>query len=287
MHLMKPRSKILQLKPRSSQKLPAKILLSFDLEEFDVPEEYGQALDDPEKLQVGLEGLDRVLAMLDRLQLPATFFVTAHFAEKFPDRLQAMAEKYEIASHGFYHSSFELADLAKSRQVLQRITGQPIYGFRMARLQPVADSAIAQAGYRYNSSINPTYLPGRYNHFFKPRLPYLSDQSATSQSATSQSATLLNIPVSVTPLIRFPLFWLSFKNLPLPLYKLLSGWALGYDRQLNLYFHPWEFANIEAYHLPAYIRRPCGNGMVQKLECYLKWLKRQGKFTTFTDFFLD
>ncbi len=80
----------------------------------------------------------------------------------------------------------------------------------MARLQKVPDREIEAAGYTYNSSMNPTYLPGRYNNFFQPRTPYYSNQ-------------LLNIPVSVTPLLRFPLFWLSFKTCPFPFINLLAS----------------------------------------------------------------
>ncbi len=248
------------------------ILLSFDLEEFDVPEEYGQSIAPAERLRVGLEGLDALLRMLDRQQIPATFFVTAYFAENFPDRIQALAARnYEIASHGFYHDSFTVADLAESRVVLRRISGQPVTGFRMARLQPLAEAAIAAAGYHYNSSMNPTYLPGRYNNLGRPRLAY-------------RSAELLNIPVSVTPLIRFPLFWLSFKHLPLWLYKLLSAWTLSHDRAINLYFHPWEFAAIGHYQLPRYIRQPCGGALLARLEQYLQWLQHRGDFVTFADF---
>jgi hypothetical protein len=34
----------------------------------------------------------------------------------------------------------------------------------MAGLQPVDDAEIEKAGYEYNSSMNPTYIPGRYNN---------------------------------------------------------------------------------------------------------------------------
>lgn len=260
------------MSPRLSRSRRApRILLSFDVEEFDVPLEYGQTLDPQTQLQVSVQGLDRLLELLDRLEIPATFFVTAHFAQHFPDRLKHMAEKHEIASHGFYHSQFQAKDLATSRWVLQKLTGQPIYGFRMARLQPVEDKAIIQAGYRYNTSLNPTYLPGRYNHFFKPRLPY-------------RTQGLIQIPVSVTPLIRFPLFWLSFKNLPPWLYQAACRWALTTDRQLNLYFHPWEFAPIQDYGLPKYIGEPCGLKLLNRLETQLQWLKTQGVFVTFSEF---
>ena len=35
----------------------AKILLSFDLEEFDIPEEFGQKLSEEEKINITLAGL--------------------------------------------------------------------------------------------------------------------------------------------------------------------------------------------------------------------------------------
>jgi Polysaccharide deacetylase len=247
---------------------PQQIFLSFDIEEFDVPLEYGRAIDPSEQFRVSAIGLDAVLDLLDRLGIRATFFITAHFAQHHHRVIHRIAQTHEIASHGFYHSRFDPADLASSRHLLQQLSGQPVLGFRMARLQPVAEGAIAAAGYRYNSSLNPTWLPGRYNHLHKPRKPTWSGQ-------------VLNIPVSVTPAIRFPLFWLSFKNLPLGLYKLLSAWNLAYDRQLNLYFHPWEFVNIQSYGLPSYISRRSGAEMLHRLEEYLIWLKKKGDFATF------
>lgn len=247
------------------------ILLSFDVEEFDVPEEYGQILEDSVKFKVSAEGLENVLKLLDRLNIRATFFTTANFAIHHPSKMLEIAKKHEVASHGFYHSAFCVEDLARSKQALEEILDQQITGFRMARLQPVEDREIQLAGYQYNSSMNPTYLPGRYNNFSKSRLPYHSEK-------------LLNIPVSVTPLIRFPLFWLSFKNLPLPLYKLASRITLHWDSYLNLYFHPWEFTNIRGYQLPGYIKKRSGKEMLDRLENYLTWLRPLGKFVTFSEF---
>jgi Polysaccharide deacetylase len=254
--------------PKTTMPRPKQIFLSFDIEEFDVPLEYGRSIDLDEQFRVSNIGLEAILNLLDRLGIRATFFITAHFAQHHPQAIARIAQTHEIASHGFYHSRFEVTDLLKSRQVLQQLSGQAVLGFRMARLQPVEAGAIAQAGYRYNSSLNPTWLPGRYNHLTKPRQP-------------TWSGPLLNIPVSVTPVIRFPLFWLSFKNLPLGLYKILSAWNLTCDRSLNLYFHPWEFAPIEGYGLPGYISRRGGTEMVERLENYLIWLKKKGGFATF------
>jgi peptidoglycan/xylan/chitin deacetylase (PgdA/CDA1 family) len=247
------------------------VLLSFDVEEFDIPEEYGQTLDEAEKFRVSLQGLEPILQLLERLSIRATFFTTAHFALHHQPLIRAIAQTHEIASHGFYHSSFTPTDLATSKQTLESISQTPITGFRMARLQKISDRAIEKAGYDYNSSMNPTYLPGRYNNFCKNRTAYYSQH-------------LLNIPVSVTPLLRFPLFWLSFKNLPLPLYQLASLLTLRCDRYLSVYFHPWEFTDLAAYRLPGYVKRHSGQPLLSRLERYLTWLHSQADFITYADF---
>jgi hypothetical protein len=247
------------------------VLLSFDVEEFDVPEEYGRTLPETVKFSVSLKGLESVLQLLADLNVRATFFTTAHFAIHHQPLMRAIAQQHEIASHGFYHSSFAVKDLRTSREALEAIAQVPVSGFRMARLQKVDDRDIEGAGYAYNSSVNPTYLPGRYNNFFTPRTAHYSNR-------------LLNIPVSVTPLIRFPLFWLSFKNLPLPVYQMASAVTLQRDRYLSLYFHPWEFTDISSFGLPGYIQRHSGLPLLARLQRYLSWLKSRATFLTYAEF---
>jgi hypothetical protein len=248
------------------------ILLSFDIEEFDIPEEYGQTVPESVKFDVSRQGLQAVLGILDELDVVATFFVTAHFADHHPEIIRQISQRHEIASHGYYHDRFELADLARSKQRLESITQKPVQGFRMARLQSIDEGAIANAGYTYNSSMNPTYLPGRYNHFDKPR------------SAHYDRHQLFQLPISVTPWVRFPLFWLSFKNFPWWWMQWLNQWTLNHDRYINVYFHPWEFTDISAYNLPRYVKRRSGKAMQRKLYQYITWLKSRGQFMTIGEF---
>jgi peptidoglycan/xylan/chitin deacetylase (PgdA/CDA1 family) len=247
------------------------VLLSFDIEEFDIPEEYGQLIDEKTQFEVSLRGLESILLLLEQLEIRATFFVTANFAIHHESIIQKISHKHEIASHGFYHSSFSLEDLEKSKKALEQLTNKSVTGFRMARLMEVDDRELQKAGYKYNSSMNPTYIPGRYNNFFKKRTAYYSNE-------------LLNIPVSVTPIIRFPLFWLSFKNLPLSWIKLASQITLQHDSYLCIYFHPWEFTDIKSFQLPNLIKKYSGSEMVDRLEKYLIGLKNQGEFITFSEF---
>ena len=102
-------------------KIDKQVLLSFDVEEFDTPLEYGKKLDLEEQFQVSLSGLNALLMLLEKYKIIATFFTTANFAKRFPELIIKMNKTYEIASHGFYHSSFEVKDLLDSRLALESI----------------------------------------------------------------------------------------------------------------------------------------------------------------------
>jgi peptidoglycan/xylan/chitin deacetylase (PgdA/CDA1 family) len=243
-----------------------KILLSFDIEEFDMPLEYGKQLPFEEQIRVSVEGSRSILNVLAAHGISATFFSTVVFATQAPEIIDRInKENHELASHGYYHSQFEPAHLATSRTELEKLSGKPVGGFRMARMMPVDDHAIAAAGYRYNSSLNPVYLPGRYNNFFKPRTLF-------------QSHGLQQLPASAVPLIRFPLFWLSFHNLPLGLYKAACQVTIQRDGYLNTYFHPWEFTDLSnpAYGLPGYVIKNSGDKMRERFDAWIRWAKKRG-----------
>ena len=255
-----------------NSKLPYRVLLSFDLEEFDIPNEYGAALPVEEQLAVTRKGMESLVPVLDQLQIPVTFFTTAFYAQQNENAIKEIAAVHEIASHTFYYSRFTEADILSSRQTLAVISGQPVAGFRMPRLAPVSKKLIADAGYLYDASLNPTWLPGRYNFLDQPRTLFRKDQ-------------LWIMPSSVTPHLRIPLFWLAFKNLPLSFIKQCSLQVLKKDGYLSLYFHPWEYADLSSYTtMPFYTRRKSGNELLSKLIAYLSWLKTLAGFSTMQSF---
>jgi peptidoglycan/xylan/chitin deacetylase (PgdA/CDA1 family) len=239
------------------------VFLTFDVEEFDLPVEYHQVITMHEQVEIGMNGLTAITPLLNRNNIECTLFTTANFAEHFPAAIKELSNQHEIASHTFYHSSFCNDDLLLSKQKLEEITGKQVIGLRMPRLREVAVSKVKKAGYVYDSSINPTYIPGRYNKLNLPKRIYGDDG-------------LIRVPTAVTPNFRIPLFWLMFKNAPYILYK---NWALqtlkryGY---LSLYFHPWEFTDISSYKLPSYIVKPCGEVLLDKLYKLLEDLQKEG-----------
>ena len=256
----------------------AKILISFDVEEFDLPEEFGVAVSPDDKAGVSADGMERILSVLDRFPgVCATFFTTVNFARMNPLLFRRMASsgRHEIASHGVNHSTFDPNDLAESKRILEELSGRAVVSFRPARLAPVSKEAILAAGYRCESALNPVWLPGRYNHFTASLRPF------------RETCGLLQIPVSAVPVVRFPLFWLSFKNLPFFLYRTGASMAMRSVGFFNLYTHPWEYspkAKEARWHIPSYITRHAGNDMAIRLERLLRYLEGQGDFITFSEF---
>lgn len=252
------------------------ILLSFDIEEFDVPKEHQVDLPFEDQMRVSVEGTVKILDCLLRNQVKATFFCTANFAIHAPQIIKRIQEEgHEVASHGFNHWTFEVADLKKSKDTLEELTGTAIQGYRQARMMPVSEKAIYDAGYRYNSSLNPTFIPGRYMHLSTPRTWFMKER-------------VLQIPASVTPVIRFPLFWLSYHNLPASLYRWLCKWTYGHDGYLVTYFHPWEFYSLHdhpEWKLPFVIYNNSGEAMVDRLDAFVRYFKKKGvPFVTFSEF---
>lgn len=243
------------------------ICLTFDVEEFDLPLEYGQQLSMQEQMQVGYEGLQAILPILQHPKINATLFTTANFAEHYPNDIFDLAKKHEIASHTFYHSLFKTDDLKSSKEVLQEISQREVWGLRMPRMKEVAINDVKKAGYLYDSSINPTYIPGRYNKTHLPKIIYKEEG-------------LHRIPTSVTPSLRIPLFWLAFKNFPWLYVKYQIDSCLKTYGYAHLYFHPWEFTpKISAFNIPFYTKTGCQGQLLLKLQKLIESYQNQVVFT--------
>jgi len=241
------------------------IYLSFDMEEFDMPKEYGYDIAFERQIAISRKGLTAILDLLKKHQMHATFFSTVVFAQQVPDLINRLIEEgHELASHTYYHSDFENEHLKRSKEALEQQFGVTVEGLRMPRMLEVSAEEVKKAGYRYNSSVNPTFLPGRYNKLHVPKR-FFNENG------------LWQIPAAVS-WFRFPLFWLSFHNLPLWLYKFLlkrSVKSIGYAA---LYFHPWEFTDLhqKEFNFPAYVMRNSGEKMIARFDSLLTFIKQQG-----------
>ena len=110
----------------------------------------------------------RMIDWLEEHRKRATCFVVGELAEEYPDLVVRMVDAgCEVASHSHRHLHMAAdnreeckEDIHRSKQVLEDLTGEPVYGFRApswsARLSDgwLWDQLI-ELGFRYDSSLFP------------------------------------------------------------------------------------------------------------------------------------
>jgi polysaccharide deacetylase family protein (PEP-CTERM system associated) len=182
--------------------------------------------------------------MLDEHRTRATFFTLGWIAERHPHLVrQIVACGHELASHGHGHErASDLTreafrhDVSRAKQVLEQIGGVAVQGYRAPSFSIGvrnlwAFDVLAEAGYRYSSSIYPI----RHDHYGMPDSPRFAYRLANG---------LLEVPVTTVRL------W--GRNLPSSgggYFRLLpyavSRWLIGKVNRDDaesavFYFHPWE-----------------------------------------------
>ena len=241
------------------------VLLSFDVEEFDLPREHGAEISLKEGVEVSTVGLRRIMEVLEKTGIRATFFCTGNYVKAKPDLIKEIKRHgHEIACHGVDHFSPKTTDIGESKKIIEKIVGGKVAGYRQPRMQKINYKELKRCGYRYDSSINPAFIPGRYNNFKTPRKPF-------------EKEGILEISTSVATGLRVPLFWLALHLLPVGLYVKFSKSALKKTGYFATYFHPWEFADLNGYKVvPAYIKYNSGKKLANKLEKVIQKLKKFG-----------
>lgn len=261
------------------------VLLSFDTEEFDVPRESGVEWNTlTEGMEVSKYGTNCILDVLKERGVRATFYCTANFAEHAPEVMKRIVnEGHEVACHGCDHWEPKETDFEQSKIRVEKVLKDlglkqtETYGYRQPRMFAVNEKEIARMGYHYNSSLNPAFIPGKYMHLTTPRTWFMQDG-------------VMQIPASVSPILRLPLFWLGLHNYPEWFYHMLVRRVLKHDGYFNTYFHPWEFYELKEH--PEFktlwiVRNHSGRQMAERLGRLIDVLKAEKhEFITYNEFYL-
>ncbi len=113
--------------------------------------------------EFGVVGVERLLRLLERAGLPATFFVPGHTADTYPDAVRAVAAAgHEIGHHGYLHENpvglseaEERTVLERGLEALDRAVGQRPVGYRSPAWDnsPHTIALLEEYGFRYESSL--------------------------------------------------------------------------------------------------------------------------------------
>lgn len=159
-----------------------------------------------------------ILDIFDKYNIKATFFTLGYIGEQFPELVKEISEKgHEIASHSYAHLDLRKSskedvqkDLKKSMDILEKVTGKKVKGFRAPFFSLDKDSfwamEIIEKYFKYDSSIFPTKtplygIPDAPRFQYKPSIknPILKDNNSTITEiplATYKFPLVRNIPIA-------------------------------------------------------------------------------------------
>lgn len=193
-----------------------------------------------------VRNVERMLDILSTYDVRATFFFLGWIAERFPTLVQRVSEAgHEIASHGYAHQLVsdlpvrEFAiDIARTKKLLESITGGTIVGYRAPGFSlpqtPAYAEALSAAGYVYDSSL----FPGHHNHAGMRRCPL-----EPHLMSDSDGAPLWEFPVGMIQVLgqRFCMFGGGYLRLaPYALIRRATRHVLHLGRPVIFYVHPRE-----------------------------------------------
>lgn len=114
-------------------------------------------------------GVPRILRILRRHDVRATFFVPGFTADRYSDVVRTIAENgHEVAHHGYAHESVSSLTLEREEEILlrgidalERATGRRPLGWRgpMWEVNHRTPELLARHGFRYDSSLMDDDVP--------------------------------------------------------------------------------------------------------------------------------
>ena len=267
------------------------IFLTFDVEEWTAPFDFGINSPYNNLTEFSKTGCLELIALFDKYNIKATFFVTGYFAEREPDIVKLLAKSgHEIASHSYTNTDslkYKALDFKKyfdlTNKILCDLIGAKVIGFRAPGFHINKEMLflIAQSGYKYDSSVHPAIVPGRYCNW---RYPLDMDYETISIQGIEEQYSIFEVPVTVIPYLRIPISWWWMRNIGNWLTYLGMDINLISGRKIILYFHPWEYSTLpDVGGLPKHILRFCGKQFLLRLEELIRKYSSNNSFKRLMD----
>jgi len=189
----------------------------------------------------------RLLEMLARHDVKATFFVLGWLAKQYPELVREIAAGgHEVACHGFGHqrvtemapAAFRL-DVRHARTLLEDLIGAPVVGYRAPSFSILPETAwaidvLVEEGFAYDSSL----YPGRtvpVGFLGADRLPVRIQRAAGS---------LVELPLTYLEVAGRKLPFSGGGHFRLYPWPVIRAGLRSINQKLGVpftvFFHPWE-----------------------------------------------
>jgi len=188
--------------------------------------------------------VDVILDLLAQSGAQATFFTLGWIAERYPAIVRRIVGAgHELASHGYAHLRIHeqtreefRQDIRRAKALLEDLGGAEVRGYRapsfsVGRKTLWAFDCIAEAGYRYSSSVYPI-RHDLYGMPEAPRFPYKAHDGLLEIPVTTARLLNRNLPAGGGG---------YFRLLPYCVSRALIRRVNHAERRSAVfYIHPWE-----------------------------------------------
>lgn len=209
--------------------------------------------------EVELNTLPRLLDLYDKYNVRSTFFILGSLAEIRPNIVRLIANRgQEVASHGYSHDykkaydilslEEQIADLKKSKDILEQIIGEKVISFRAPalRVNEHTVKALENTGFQYDSSVAPQRMDAFMSLGGKKKKAWLKAprcvyRTANDNLARKGNSQIIEVPVSsygipyIGTVMRISPYFLH------PITRQLLYWeSKNTNKPINFLFHPSE-----------------------------------------------
>jgi polysaccharide deacetylase family protein (PEP-CTERM system associated) len=215
-----------------------------------------------------------ILNLLNQNNTKATFFCLGWIAQRHGSLIKRICKDgHEIACHGYSHQVIYKQnldafreDVAKSKKIIEDITGKPVLGYRAPTYSVTektlwALDILEELGFTYDSSIFPVYHDN-YGIPSAPRFPYrIEGKNLVEFPISTFKLGKLNLPVAGGG---------YFRLFPYMLTRLGLKAVEREGKPFVFYIHPWEFN--------PYTLRVTGLSLLSGFRTYINLSKTRDRF---------
>lgn len=264
-----------------------RILLSFDVEDWFQVENFRKVFPHEVWNNCQIRAVNntfKILDLLDKYEIKATFFVLGWIAQKVPHLVKEIFQRgHEVACHGYSHIiNYSIPiekifnDIERAKFTLEDIIGDEVVGYRAPNFSIFKEvfDVLEKLGFYYDSSYHPFFKNKRYGRLKiakRDSLFFVRDQ-------------LVEIPMSVNKILNIDVSVAGggyFRLMPYFMFNWLASRYLDKYKMLVLYFHPWEFdpgqPKVNGVQINYRIRHYVGiKSSIKKIEKFIDIQKQKG-----------
>jgi len=203
-------------------------------------------------------GLARILGLLKRFDIPATFFATGQVVDRYPDQCRWILDQgHEIGHHTYHHEwpckvgpEVERRDFEKGLEAIRRLTGTTPAGYRAPgwEFSEVTFKLLIEYGLQYSSNM-------------------MDDEKPYEYTVDGKSTGIVELPCSwILDDAAFFMYGLTYNTPMSPPSQVLALWKAEFD---GLYAEGDGRVYVLTLH-PQFIGRPSRMAVLEELISHMR-----------------